>query len=103
MGALVWMGVGCMSEAPVCPFCFTPSPVKNGYSPQGKRMWLCKAACCGRQFVEGPARKRLHPEVRAVLIAMAANIGKTLTAEMLAKAGGISRRTIFSLKGKAGG
>ena len=87
-----------MADQVICPQCFTADVIRNGFTGNGKQLWLCRAAGCGRQFVDDPERRRIHPDVKAIVIRLAGQLGQPLTADMLAEAFGISRRTIYTYR-----
>lgn len=85
-----------MSDQVLCPDCFTAEVSRNGFTGNNKQMWVCKA--CGRQFVDDPERPRLHPATKKIITTLAGHLGQELTADMLATASGVSRRTIYAYR-----
>jgi hypothetical protein len=63
---------------------------------------LCHSSCCGLIFVLDPHRPRVSKEAKQIAEDLAGQLGKTLTADILAKATGLSPRTIYAYKAKQG-
>ena len=62
----------------------------------------CRAVGCGRVFVVNPDRPRVSKAGKEIAWGLAAQIGKPLTASMIADATGLAERTIYHYRKKQG-
>lgn len=85
-----------------CPHCNATGATRHGYTGDGRQRMLCQSPGCGRIFVSMTLRPRVSQTAKEIAGELAAQLGQPLTAAILAKATGLSERTIYALKAKQG-
>ena len=85
-----------------CPHCNATGATRHGFTGDGRQRMLCPSTECGRTFVSTTLRPRVNQTTKDIAGDLAVHLGKTLTAAILAKATGLSERTIYALKAKQG-
>lgn len=85
-----------------CPYCNAVGATKYDRTGDGRRRMLCPSSSCGRVFVFETRRPRVSRAAKQIAEALAGQLGKPLTADILAKATGLSPRTIYTYKAKQG-
>lgn len=86
----------------ICPHCHSACGTKNGYTSGGRQVMRCRAVGCGRVFVLNPDRPRVTKAGKEIAWGLSAQIGKPLTAAMIAAATGLAERTIYHYRKKQG-
>jgi len=80
----------------VCPECKGQQVTRNGKLSDGRQNFKCKS--CGRQFIEHPKRRRIDPEIKAIIMRL---IAEDVSPAKIARAIPlISKRWVYELKGK---